>query len=315
MSTLVVVSGASKGFGRALALAWVLQTRSPLHVRLVGRDEVGLQETKRVLEEKAVGGRSLVVETLMLDLGEVGALTTVASAMFNLPTSAPEGSIFKVVFYNNAGTLGPLAGVGCYSGDMLKELTAAINLNVTSSCFLTADLLQRCQEDGEYTRAGVKKVAIVNVSSLAAVQPFESWGIYCAGKAAREMFHRCLSQECAKRLPSLPNVRVLNYAPGPLDTNMQQEIREGPAVDKDTQEFYRGLKEKNQLVSPAESAAKVTKILLFEKYDNGDHIDFYDKAPEYPETSSCCSCTTCTCGVDCSCGPGVPQCADCATKK
>jgi hypothetical protein len=96
---------------------------------------------------------------------------------------------------------------------------------------------------------------------------------------------------------------------------MQQEIREGPAVDKDTQEFYRGLKEKNQLVSPAESAAKVTKILLFEKYDNGDHIDFYDKAPEYPETSSCCSCTTCTCGVDCSCKPGVPQCADCATKK
>ena len=314
MTTLVVVSGASKGFGRALAVAWVRQTRTPLYVRLVGRDEVGLQETKRALEEEAVGGRSLVVETLMLDLGAVGALTNAASALFSLPANSP-GAIFKVVFYNNAGTLGPLAGVGCYSGDTLQELTAAINLNVTSSCFLTADLLQRCQEAGEYTRAGVKKVAIVNVSSLAAVQPFESWGIYCAGKAAREMFHRCLAQECAKRLTSLPNVRVLNYAPGPLDTNMQQEIREGPAVDKDTQEFYRGLKEKNQLVSPAESAAKVTKILLFEKYNNWDLVDFYDPEPEYTSTSSCCSCASCSCGVDCACAPGTPQCPECAPKK
>ena len=31
---------------------------------------------------------------------------------------------------------------------------------------------------------------LVNVSSLAALQPFESWGGYSSGKAARDMFHR-----------------------------------------------------------------------------------------------------------------------------
>lgn len=31
---------------------------------------------------------------------------------------------------------------------------------------------------------------LVNVSSLAALQPFESWCGYSSGKAARDMFHR-----------------------------------------------------------------------------------------------------------------------------
>ena len=30
-------------------------------------------------------------------------------------------------------------------------------------------------------------------------------------------------------------VRVLNYAPGPLDTEMQREIRESPSAHKETQ--------------------------------------------------------------------------------
>ena len=62
-------------------------------------------------------------------------------------------------------------------------------------------------------------------------QPFESWGIYCAGKAAREMFHKTVAAEQKDKA----TFRVLNYAPGPLDTDMQREIREGPHVDPTTQ--------------------------------------------------------------------------------
>lgn len=55
---------------------------------------------------------------------------------------------------------------------------------------------------------------IVNISSLCAVQPFKSWGLYCAGKAARDMLFKVLADE-------EPNILVLNYAPGPLDNEMQ----------------------------------------------------------------------------------------------
>ena len=69
--------------------------------------------------------------------------------------------------------------------------------------------------------------SVVNVSSLCAVQAFESWGIYCAGKAARDMYHAVLAQELSKRSGDNTGskILVLNYAPGPLDTDMQKEIR------------------------------------------------------------------------------------------
>lgn len=75
-----------------------------------------------------------------------------------------------------------------------------------------------------------EKFLVVNVSSLCAVQAFDSWGIYCAGKAARDMYHSVLAQEQTKKqesgaTASAEKILVLNYAPGPLDTDMQKEIR------------------------------------------------------------------------------------------
>lgn len=62
-------------------------------------------------------------------------------------------------------------------------------------------------------------IEVINISSLCAVQPFKSWGLYCAGKAGRDMLFRVLAAE-------EPNVTVLNYAPGPLDNDMQVRPRQ-----------------------------------------------------------------------------------------
>lgn len=56
----------------------------------------------------------------------------------------------------------------------------------------TDDVQEEGRGDGE-TGSGTKdasKNVIVNISSLAALQPFESWCGYSAGKAARDMAHR-----------------------------------------------------------------------------------------------------------------------------
>lgn len=60
-------------------------------------------------------------------------------------------------------------------------------------------------------------IEVINISSLCAVQPFKSWGLYCAGKAGRDMLFKVLAAE-------EPNVTVLNYAPGPLDNDMQVRL-------------------------------------------------------------------------------------------
>lgn len=57
-------------------------------------------------------------------------------------------------------------------------------------------------------------------------QAFPGWGLYASIKAARDMFSQVLATEES-------GVRVLNYAPGPLDTEMQREVRETLCVESD----------------------------------------------------------------------------------
>lgn len=76
----------------------------------------------------------------------------------------------------------------------LRTFRAELDLNVTSSLWLSSRFASvfgaHCGGHHEGDAAAGAKNVIVNVSSLAAVQPHESWGTYAAGKAARDMFHR-----------------------------------------------------------------------------------------------------------------------------
>ncbi len=67
---------------------------------------------------------------------------------------------------------------------------------------------------------------VVNVSSLAALEGFDTWGLYCTGKVARDMFCQTIALEEMliqqaevphvelSEHPAMQRVRVLNYAPG-----------------------------------------------------------------------------------------------------
>jgi sepiapterin reductase len=91
------------------------------------------------------------------------------------------------------------------------------------------------------------------------------------------MYHKVLAQELKKSPPTGREVRVLNYAPGPLDTDMQKAIREMPEVDPETQRFFIEMKEKNQLVDCLVSADKLFSILYTSSWENGAHVDFFDE--------------------------------------
>lgn len=74
-------------------------------------------------------------------------------------------------------------------------------LNLTSMLCLTSSILKAFPDSPGLIRT------VVNISSLCALQPFKGWGLYCAGKAARDMMFQVLATE-------EPSVRVLSYAPG-----------------------------------------------------------------------------------------------------
>nr|XP_019967725.1 PREDICTED: sepiapterin reductase [Paralichthys olivaceus] len=144
----------------------------------------------------------------------------------------------------------------------MAEVDSYLSFNVSSALCLTASVLEAFPR-----RPGLRRT-VVNVSSLCSVKPYSSWVLYCTGKAAREMMFRVLAEE-------EPDVRVLNYAPGPLDTDMYQLARSrtaDPAVKKNFSERFT----QGQVLTCDESCTKMMKVLLEDKYVSGSHVDFYD---------------------------------------
>ncbi|MPC19974.1 Sepiapterin reductase [Portunus trituberculatus] len=116
--------------------------------------------------------------------------------------------------------------------------------------------------------SGKVTVKVIHVSSLCAVEPFKSWGLYCTGKAGRDMLFRVLAAE-------YPDIRVLNYAPGPLDTNMQVEGRT-LTRDEELRKLMSSMKEEGKLVPCDASAKKLLQIIQKDEFKSGEHIDFFE---------------------------------------
>jgi short-subunit dehydrogenase len=143
--------------------------RNPLHLILSARSPVQLAEVKATIESERTGLET-ICETVEADLGDLNSLNLATEKLFK-----PDKKTYsKVVFVNNAGSLGPLTPIGT-EGDTLAEMTANFSFNVTSACFLTSEAVRRFNAG----RLSTPKLAVVNISSLAAIQPFEV-SIMCA---------------------------------------------------------------------------------------------------------------------------------------
>lgn len=254
--TVCVLTGASRGFGRALALllAPLLSPGSVLFLN--ARDDEALRQLEAQLGAERPG---LLVVRVPGDLGAQDGLQRLLGAVREL--RRPEG-LQRVLLINNAGTLGDVSK-GFVGLTDPAEVNSYWYLNLTSMLCLTANILKVFPDSPGLSRT------VVNISSLCAVQPFKSWTLYCAGKAARDMMYRVLATE-------EPSVRVLNYAPGPLDTDMQQVARE-TSKDLDLQKMLQELKTKGELLDCKISAQKLLNLLQADMFKSGAHIDFYDK--------------------------------------
>lgn len=250
-----VLTGASRGFGRALApqLARLLSPGSVL--LLSARNDSVLRQLK---EELGAQQPDLRVVLAAADLGTEAGVQQLLNAVRELPR--PEG-LQRLLLINNAGTLGDVSK-GFLNVNDQAEVNHYWALNLTSMLCLTSGTLNAFLDI-----PGLSKT-VVNISSLCALQPFKGWGLYCAGKAARDMLYQVLAVE-------EPSVRVLSYAPGPLDTDMQQLARE-TSVDPELRSRLQKLKSEGELVDCGTSAQKLLSLLQKDTFPSGAHVDFYD---------------------------------------
>ncbi|KAJ4942093.1 hypothetical protein JOQ06_011962 [Pogonophryne albipinna] len=240
---ICIITGASKGFGQALAyqVSWYLEPRSVL--LLVARSGPLLQEMKEELQS-ATEEQQLVVHCVAVDLRtKEGVDETVRVAR-----QEAVDEIEHVLLINNAASLGDIAKFETFTNP--DEVNSYLSLNVSSPLALTAGILQLCP-----CRPGLRW-SVVILSSMFALQALPSWVLYCTAKAARNMMFSVLAKE-------QQHVKVLSYSPGPMDTDMQKEILLLTNVNHNPMPCH-------------ESAAKLMKLLLDNNFSSGAHLDFFD---------------------------------------
>jgi sepiapterin reductase len=186
----------------------------------------------------------------------------------------------RVFLVHNAGSLGHL-GLAQECATSPTELAQYWELNVTSVLWLNKrflDVYGASRDELLAPKAAVGKqtqLVIVNITSLCGIEPFKTHMMYCTGKAAREMHHRVIAAEQA----SAGKVHVLQYSPGPMDTDMQKTIRESPRVDSELRQQFANMKAEGTLIPPAQSSQRGVKLAISGEYETGVHVDYYDLDP------------------------------------
>jgi NAD(P)-dependent dehydrogenase (short-subunit alcohol dehydrogenase family) len=185
MSRVVLITGGTRGIGRALAETLL---RAGDKVAVTGTSEDGVVKAERELG--AFGQASAIVCNVRdVSSAELAVRTTVAKY----------GGIDVLV--NNAGV-----GVGVPIAELPHdEWDRIIGTNITGvfNCCKAAIPHLR-QRGGGW---------IVNISSLASKNPFPGGAAYCASKAAVNAFSEALMQELR-----FDNIRVTYVLPGSVAT-------------------------------------------------------------------------------------------------
>ena len=279
-NTLLVVTGASRGLGRAIGVAFA-SSSSIKHLRclLVARSERGLEETASLMREAAAAAAAarnssdafdLEISCMDADLSDMDTLEQTVEEMFG---QLEKRTYDRAILINNAGSLGYLGR--CSDMTSLGKLQRAIDLNVKSSSWISLQFVHKLSSSpSQKICSTCSCIVVVNISSLCAIEPFSTMSVYCAGKAARDLFHSVLAKEESDAATS---VRVLNYAPGMCETAMSEELAESDRLDSNLSSMYRIALNDKTMVQPKDTAEKLVGIIERNGWRNGAHIDYWDE--------------------------------------
>ncbi|MBK7825844.1 SDR family oxidoreductase [Nannocystis sp.] len=198
-----LITGASRGLGRALALS--LAARG-VRLVLVARGQADLDAV--VAEVRARGGEA---HGIVADLADKRAIYPLAGQ-----AAALVGPIDLLI--HNASTLGPTP-LRLLLDSECEDLEQVLAVNLVGPFRLSKIVAGAMALRGE----GV----IVHISSDAAIEAYPRWGAYSVAKAGQDHLSRIFAAELADT-----GVRVLAVDPGEMNTAMHAAAI--PEADPDT---------------------------------------------------------------------------------
>lgn len=247
MTKTIIITGASSGIGKALALHLA---KSGHKIIAVGRNEPALTELSHAAPDHII--------PVVADLTKSNDLTKIKNAL-----SPDDKGIYLV---HNAGV-----GVPSLLKDMTEEAWDQHYLvNTKTPVFLTKLLLPHLKDGGR----------VLNISSGMAHFPIAGFSAYGISKAALLMMKEVFNAELKDQ-----GIMFGSAMPGVVDTTIQDKIRAMSITKFPAVGLFQGFKDKNQLLAP-ETAAKFLAWLLLEtsneefckddwRIDKGEHQKYW----------------------------------------
>ena len=195
---VAVITGAGRGIGRAIALAYA---REGAKLALAARSESELEEAVAAVSE--LGVEAIAVPTDVTSQQDAERLASRAVERF--------GRVDVLV--NNAGISGP---VGPLQNNDIEDWVSTITVNLTGTFLVCRAVIPVMLE-----QAGGK---IINLSGAGATNAWSNMSAYCSSKAAVVRLTEVLAQELADK-----GITVNALGPGSVHTSMWDRMTEQAA--------------------------------------------------------------------------------------
>ncbi|WP_207435679.1 SDR family NAD(P)-dependent oxidoreductase [Sabulibacter ruber] len=222
-----IITGASRGLGKAMAEALLQDEQNCV---------LGVSRNSTITHPR--------YRHQPLDFSDIAGVEHNLHKVF---AQLPDAQ--KIVLVNNAGVIGEIGYIGQSQNEHFEYV---FDVNVIVPAMFMNMFLQSYQHRQDCDRM------IVNISSGAGQKAKDGWAAYCASKAALDM----LSQTAQLEQEQLgTGVKVFSVAPGIIDTDMQEQIREADVEQFRSVQQFRDYKTQGALASPEEAAQKIIRLI------------------------------------------------------
>ncbi|XP_076753613.1 sepiapterin reductase [Xylocopa sonorina] len=250
-----VITGASRGIGRQIAISIGSVLEEGSHALLLATNLNALKETAKHIPA------SVSVDTVSVDLSKATKDELYDIVMQSLKNRTAD-QFDQLIVVHNVGSVGD---VSHYANDLtdIKILHDYYDLNVFGPFILNGVIMKI------FNKCMNTKKTVINITSLLGIQPRKTMAYYSSGKAAREMFFKVFALEN-------PQINVLNYSPGPVDTDMYHEVCT-KVSDPGVKVEFNDLLTKRTILTCEQTVNRLLMVLKEQKYKSGDHVDYYDE--------------------------------------
>jgi benzil reductase ((S)-benzoin forming) len=239
MENILIITGGSKGLGLGLAKEY---HKNGYRIISISRSKIK---------------KFYAFEQYQCDVSDV---KKIKETMIKVFSHLDKSQTKNITLINNAGTLGT---VNTLEHIEPTEINYTINVNLVAPLVI-------CSQFIKLTKNWNCKKQLFNISSGAAINPYESWAMYCSSKAGLDMMTKVIAKE-QKELKN--GVSIVSIYPGVVETAMQVQLRKTPKEKFKSVQRFIDLYEHGDLFTPEQVSEKIYRLDKSGELKNGRILD------------------------------------------